>query len=52
MGLTVVAEGVETEQGLQWLTDNDCDLMQGYFISKPIAGDEFARWYQSSSYSK
>ena len=52
MGLTVVAEGVETEQGLQWLTDNDCDLMQGYFISKPIAGDEFAQWYQSSSYSK
>ena len=52
MGLTVVAEGVETEQGLDWLTANNCDLMQGYFISKPLPSDEFADWYQNNDFSK
>ncbi len=51
MGLTVVAEGVETQDGLEWLKANNCDLMQGYFISKPIPGDEFAHWYQTNPFS-
>lgn len=36
LGLTVIAEGVETKAQLRSLTDNDCDLIQGYYFSKPI----------------
>ena len=34
--LTVVAEGVETEEELRFLQDLGCDLVQGYLLSKPL----------------
>lgn len=34
--LTVVAEGVETQEQLLSLAENDCDIIQGYYFSKPI----------------
>ena len=40
LGLTVIAEGVETKAQLRSLTDNDCDLIQGYYFSKPIPETE------------
>ncbi|MDP1027011.1 EAL domain-containing protein [Sphingomonas sp. KR1UV-12] len=36
LGLKVVAEGVEEEACLTFLTACGCDLIQGYFISKPL----------------
>jgi diguanylate cyclase (GGDEF)-like protein len=36
LGLQVVAEGVETLQQLQWLTDLQCDLLQGYYLHRPM----------------
>ena len=36
LGLTVVAEGVETAAQLRSLTENNCDVIQGYFFSKPV----------------
>jgi diguanylate cyclase (GGDEF)-like protein/PAS domain S-box-containing protein len=42
MGLTVYAEGVETEQQLRYLKSIKCDGIQGYFISKPLPGSEIA----------
>lgn len=36
MGMTVVAEGIETEQQLQYLHGLDCDIAQGYLFSKPL----------------
>ena len=36
LGLKVVAEGVETQAQLRSLTENDCDIIQGYYYSKPI----------------
>lgn len=44
MGLTVVAEGVETEEQLAFLRLEQCDLIQGYFYSKPLAVDDFDRY--------
>jgi EAL domain-containing protein (putative c-di-GMP-specific phosphodiesterase class I) len=38
----VVAEGVETEQELEWLRANGCDVAQGYFIAKPTPAAELA----------
>jgi diguanylate cyclase (GGDEF)-like protein/PAS domain S-box-containing protein len=39
LGMTVVAEGVETETQFKLLKDLDCPLVQGYYISHPISGD-------------
>lgn len=36
LGLQVVAEGVETSAQLRSLTENDCDVIQGYYFSKPV----------------
>ena len=34
--LTVIAEGVETIEQLNFLYENQCDEMQGYFLSRPL----------------
>ena len=39
--LTVVAEGVETGEQQDFLKSQGCDLMQGYYLSKPLPADEF-----------
>ncbi|MBR2676150.1 MAG: EAL domain-containing protein [Solobacterium sp.] len=39
--LTVVAEGVEKEGQLQLLKNAGCDLVQGYYFSKPVPAEEF-----------
>jgi diguanylate cyclase (GGDEF)-like protein len=36
LGLQVIAEGVETSAQLRSLTENDCDVIQGYYFSKPV----------------
>ena len=40
LGLTVVAEGVETEAQLAYLRANRCDQAQGYLFSRPLPPDE------------
>ena len=42
LSLTVVAEGVETQEQQSFLSDHACDAMQGFYFSKPIPHDEFA----------
>ncbi len=39
-GLKVVAEGIETKEQLEVLEANGCDLIQGYYFSKPKPKDE------------
>jgi EAL domain-containing protein (putative c-di-GMP-specific phosphodiesterase class I) len=33
--VSIVAEGVETQEQLSFLADEGCDVVQGYFIGKP-----------------
>lgn len=40
--LQVVAEGVETGSQLEFLRTQNCDKMQGYLISPPMAASQFA----------
>lgn len=41
--LSVVAEGVETENQLDFLRNNKCDMAQGYLFSKPIDENMFEK---------
>jgi diguanylate cyclase (GGDEF)-like protein/PAS domain S-box-containing protein len=43
LGLRVVAEGVETQEELAFLRANQCDEAQGYYFSRPVVAQEFAR---------
>jgi diguanylate cyclase len=44
LDLRVVAEGVETDEQLDWLTDHGCDLLQGYHTGRPMPVDAVHRW--------
>ncbi|MER2056752.1 MAG: EAL domain-containing protein, partial [Clostridia bacterium] len=39
----VVAEGVETENQLKLLKNAGCDIVQGYYFSRPLPADEFEK---------
>jgi EAL domain-containing protein (putative c-di-GMP-specific phosphodiesterase class I) len=41
LGLEVVAEGVETPTQLAFLTENGCDMMQGYVLAPPLPAADF-----------
>jgi diguanylate cyclase (GGDEF)-like protein len=45
--LSVVAEGIDTEEQLCFLREAKCDFGQGYFISKPISAKEIERFSQT-----
>lgn len=42
LGLEAIAEGVETEQHLRLLQELNCTKAQGYYIGKPMSGDDFS----------
>jgi EAL domain-containing protein (putative c-di-GMP-specific phosphodiesterase class I) len=42
LSLTIVAEGVETQEQKAFLREHFCDEVQGYHFSKPVAADQFA----------
>jgi EAL domain-containing protein (putative c-di-GMP-specific phosphodiesterase class I) len=47
IGARVVSEGVETQEQLDWLTDNNCKEAQGYLITRPLAVRDFERFLQA-----
>jgi EAL domain-containing protein (putative c-di-GMP-specific phosphodiesterase class I) len=46
--LDLVVEGVENESQLNFLKDQNCDMIQGYYFSKPIPGNDLIRLLNSS----
>ncbi|MES1951222.1 diguanylate cyclase/phosphodiesterase [Salinisphaera sp. S4-8] len=43
LGITVVAEGVETRSQQRYLTQAGCDELQGYLLDRPMPAEEYAR---------
>lgn len=41
LNIITVAEGVETKEQLKFLRDNGCDIIQGYYFSRPLNADAF-----------
>jgi diguanylate cyclase (GGDEF)-like protein len=48
LGLTVVAEGVETRQAWSVLADWRCDYAQGFYVASPRAASELIEWLDGS----
>jgi diguanylate cyclase (GGDEF)-like protein len=48
MGLDVVAEGVEDETTLERLRALGCDMVQGFYLSKPLSAVDVPVWMRSS----
>jgi diguanylate cyclase (GGDEF)-like protein len=47
LGLKVVAEGVESKEVWSDLARLDCDLAQGYYLGRPMAGEAIADWVRT-----
>lgn len=49
LNIQLVAEGVETEQQLQFLRQAGCSIMQGYFFKRPMPREEVDVWLDELS---
>ena len=50
LGMAVVAEGVESNQTLEMLSDMGCDRAQGYHMCKPQSASEISEWLTNSDW--
>jgi EAL domain-containing protein (putative c-di-GMP-specific phosphodiesterase class I) len=44
LNLKVIAEGVETEEQMRFLSKHRCDEVQGYYFSKPLRAEDFSKF--------
>ena len=49
LDLKVVAEGVETKAQLDFLVNEKCDYIQGYYYSKPVPSNQFTKLLQKGN---
>jgi len=48
LGIKVIAEGVETEEQLEFLREHGCDEAQGYLYTPPVSADKFTELLKKS----
>lgn len=51
LGMKVVAEGVERRDELEFLKENNCDIVQGFYFDKPMPEEEFRSRLVDPGYS-
>lgn len=49
LNFKVIAEGVEKKEQLEFLRKNNCDSIQGYYISPPIPAEQFLKFIRNHS---
>ena len=49
MGFSITAEGIETREMADALTEIGCDYLQGFLFDRPLPMDEFVEKYQAGS---
>ena len=47
LGMKVVAEGVENKEIAARLKELKCNILQGYYYSRPLAVEDFSKWFAS-----
>ena len=47
LDVQVIAEGIETEEQYQFLLENSCDYIQGFYFSKPLPEEDFVKLLDS-----
>jgi EAL domain-containing protein (putative c-di-GMP-specific phosphodiesterase class I) len=50
MGKKAIAEGVEERYQIDFLTNSDCDFVQGFFYSRPLVMKEFVAFIQKQDF--
>ena len=50
LGMPVIAEGVETEEDLEMLKRVGCQIVQGYYFSKPLSIDDYEEFLKNYTY--
>ena len=45
LNMKIVAEGIESREQVEFLSAQECDLIQGYFYAKPMPVAELAQKY-------
>ncbi|MCR5339548.1 MAG: GGDEF domain-containing phosphodiesterase [Lachnospiraceae bacterium] len=50
MGLECIAEGVETENQIKCLLDNNCEIAQGFYFDKPLPKEKFEAKLEEGKY--
>ncbi len=51
LGMTVVAEGVETDSQQLFLAEQGCPVLQGYLLATPLAPEALEVWLQTNDYT-
>ena len=51
LGIEVIAEGVETQEQLEFLTKERCNEVQGFLISKPVPAEVFAQLLRDQAFA-
>jgi diguanylate cyclase (GGDEF)-like protein len=48
-GLSIVAEGVETQSQWSYLRERGCDYFQGYLFARPLPAEQFVQFYRENN---
>ena len=49
INVKTIAEGIETITDYGYLQSIDCDVGQGFFMSKPLTSNAFVSWYSENN---
>ena len=52
LNIRIVAEGIETKKQIEYLKELGCDVVQGYFFSRPLPEKEFTEWCRGFDFQK